>query len=828
LETDTERHTGEPAAPPSPFWRRQIRISLPRREFIVALASLTLLVALLLDRAVFRGEAFYERDIQYEWYTEVEMFVRSLAVGSWPLWDTSTAFGQPLLAHPDSEILYPPTWLNLVMAPWTYYSVFVVGHLIFSAFGVYLLARRISCSPRGSYLAAAIWVTSGPLLSLIEVWHHFAGAAWIPWIVLAADRALGSLKLSDALVWGLASGLQILAGSADMCAMTQVICVGWGASRIRWPEPFARNRRLASSALIAWGVALGLSACMWVPTLSAVLNSARAQLPEEIRTAWSVHPILLLQVWLPVPLGDMPLLPRYDLSIFSSGYPFMPSLYLGLASFGLVVLGPLNRQARKKALLIVLFVAATLFALGPHAPLYGLAVKVFPPLRIFRYPSKAMIVPALCWSLLAGLGLDAAFEEREGTRGRLRVLALPILVTVVSGGLLLVPPGFWERFLGADSAGRSTAEALKPALVQVGVATALSAAVLAALLYQFSSRGKARWLAPALTLLAVGDLVFVHHDLNLTVPKEFLTFRPPLADVIRQPDRRRLYVYDYESAAGKAQQYLGRSFAYMIRVPPGMPRKVAQVLAQRLSFFPPVPGRWGLETSYDIDLRGLYPAELSGLVQLLLRVEGTPTHLRLLRMGAVSQVVTLHESGFPGLVLETTLPSYYPEPFRVFRVPNPLPRTYAVGRVREADGGAAFELVQDEGFDPAREVILPKRLALPEDASFQGSSRIEELRPDRVRLQADLNAPGYVVLVDGYDPGWRATIDGREAPVLRANLAFRAVQVPAGRHAIEFVYRPRDVLWGLGATLATLVLTGFLAWRLAEGGSASLGNPSVG
>lgn len=79
-------------------------------------------------------------------------------------------------------------------------------------------------------------------------------------------------------------------------------------------------------------------------------------------------------------------------------------------------------------------------------------------------------------------------------------------------------------------------------------------------------------------------------------------------------------------------------------------------------------------------------------------------------------------------------------------------------------------------------------------------------RPDRVRLEADLDAPGYVVLVDAYDPGWAATLDGAPTPLLRANIAFRAVRVPEGRHSIELTYRPRAVVVGLAVTGATALL----------------------
>ena len=71
--------------------------------------AIVALVLLLFSDAVFRGRVFYERDLDIDWYAQMESFVRSIAAGSWPLWDNSIAFGQPLLADPSAEILYPLT-----------------------------------------------------------------------------------------------------------------------------------------------------------------------------------------------------------------------------------------------------------------------------------------------------------------------------------------------------------------------------------------------------------------------------------------------------------------------------------------------------------------------------------------------------------------------------------------------------------------------------------------------------------------------------------------------------------------------------------------------
>ena len=59
-------------------------------------------------------------------------------------------------------------------------------------------------------------------------------------------------------------------------------------------------------------------------------------------------------------------------------------------------------------------------------------------------------------------------------------------------------------------------------------------------------------------------------------------------------------------------------------------------------------------------------------------------------------------------------------------------------------------------------------------------AQIVEHTPNQVTVAVDLNHSGYLVVTDVWYPGWRATVDGKPAPVLRANVAFRAIALAEG------------------------------------------------
>jgi len=84
-------------------------------------------------------------------------------------------------------------------------------------------------------------------------------------------------------------------------------------------------------------------------------------------------------------------------------------------------------------------------------------------------------------------------------------------------------------------------------------------------------------------------------------------------------------------------------------------------------------------------------------------------------------------------------------------------------------------------------------------------------KADDVTLEVVARHAGYLILNDSAYPGWRATVDGHSVAWKYANVNFRSVPVPAGRHVVRFTYTPRSFVVGAIVSLVSLFATLVLA-----------------
>jgi hypothetical protein len=99
---------------------------------------------------------------------------------------------------------------------------------------------------------------------------------------------------------------------------------------------------------------------------------------------------------------------------------------------------------------------------------------------------------------------------------------------------------------------------------------------------------------------------------------------------------------------------------------------------------------------------------------------------------------------------------------------------------------------------------------------------IVSYRLNDVTVDTQADGPALLRLADLWYPDWSATVDGKPAPVLRADYLLRAVPVPAGKHRVVFTYRSAAVRTGMmlsvACALVALVLIGVGLWKRPRSG----------
>jgi hypothetical protein len=769
------------------------------------LAGLVLVVLILFAEAVFTDRVFYYRDIHSYWYQAVENTVAAIAQGAWPVWNPYAAFGGPMLEEPAYQIAYPFAWLNLLMPPAAYYKALVLTHAFGSALACFGLARALGLGRLAAFAGAAVWTCSGPFLSTVSMTHHFAGAAWIPCVLFAFERALARGTLASALGLGSAAAGQILAGSGDMCIMTALLGGILLLSRLgrrsslRWP-------RVASVLAGALAVALSLSAVQWLPALAVLGVGSRLRMPPEANLYWSVHPLSLLDVLVPGLVAEFPMTTDVQSALFESREPFLSSLYLGVPALvlaGFALLGARHLLPLGGGLLFFL-----LAGLGRYTPFHALLLEL-PGFSLLRYPVKYFVPAALLCALLAAAGIDAArLRETDEARRRLRwaaaaAFSFACLALLAAAAADAARPQLSSLVRSESGPGaRGADELLLP--TRARLLTAGAGSLVTALLLGVRRSGLVERWTSALAALVILDVLAAGRGVNQLAPKELLTHRPPILDGVGAESR--VYVFPYTSA-WLAQQ--------LTRGPADWEGEWRWALGLQEMLSPPIAARFRMRGSYDGDFTGLASPMLALLSSLVASEEPRPLGIRLLQIGGVDYVIALHARAFAGLPEVARAESVFAPPIRLFRVPGSLPRVYAVSGARAAPPAEAVALIGNAALDPTREVVLaPPAAPRPPVPGFGAAVRELWRRSDGEEHEVDVSDPGYLVILDAYHPGWRAYVDGAPAEILRANVLFRAVAVPGGRHRVRFLYRPATAL--PAALVSACAAVGVAAWAAAR------------
>ncbi len=764
-------------------------------------------------------------DSMGEYFPWRDFAARALHSGHIPLWNPFQFCGTPFLANGQSALFYPPNLLFWLFDTRRAFGLSAFLHLVLAGWFAYLFLRSLRLHRLGAVVGAMTYALNGYFLTWIYLPTIMNSAVWLPLALLFAEKFFRRGRLLFAVAAGAALGLSALAGHPQVfliCTLFFIIYFiaralsrgltsvgtkksppplmgegkGGGARGGKSNSPPTRLRGFHSPAmagevalilphnegrnwlsltlglLLAGAFALLLAAGQLLPLAELLRYSHRGGGGPEgyhFYLSWALPWQNLITLLAPDFFGNPTLA-----TFWGKGNYAEYCVYAGILPLGLAILAVVFGRGFHARFFAISAAVWLLCAFG--TPLNWPIYHFVPGMSRAGSPARLLLLYHLSVAVLAGFGVNwlvTASKQMPVARLRPRLLLLVLALAVLPVALAFL---LWQTTPGmADLSPADAFADAKPNFTLLVIICISAIALVFAL--KSSSRRVQNLLAAGLVLLVAADLLFFGARYIRVHPRQNVYPAPEVVRFLQRKLGGERFLALSPTPLDKAWPASDLSdAAYMFRGLRPFPRAV---LPPNSAMVYSLRDALGYDSLYLANYRQM-------LGQLVGRDPSPPANGNL----------TLADSARRDLLTLFGI--------RYLLSLNPL-------------AGKDLRLVHD-GETKVYEVIPAPQRAWISDDSFApgksiGQAEIVQDSINHVRVMAHLPAPGYLVVADGFYPGWRATAAGKELAIRQANEAFRAVRLPAGTFQVDFHYRPASFKIGLFCFLLAVAIA--VAWPLA-------------
>lgn len=460
--------------------------------------------------------------------------------------------------------------------------------------------------------------------------------------------------------------------------------------------------------------------------------------------------------------------------------------YIGAVVFFLAVLALFQDRRKIKYAFLAGAILSLMLSWGKNFPaLTTFFIDYVPLYDKFRAVSSIQVILELCMPVLALMGLQTFFTHKEKQWENLRNAAAVTLGIFI--GLLLIKSSF--SFSGLNDGrfkqmygdiGPAFVDALKEQRESMYTSDVLRSGILvfmvAGIMWVYTKEKLSQSVAVILVgIFLVTDLFFI--DKSYVNSDDFVSarevnnpFQPSEADKYILEDTSEYRVYEPYGRLQGRTSYFHKSVGGYSAV---RPRRVDQLF------------------TYNIDNK------LPEIVQSV--------DMETMALGREFPILNMLNVKY--LLVQANDGSNVP-------LENPFANGSAWFTQKITIAESPDEVMKNlNSFNPKQEalIIKGKDTALPESKNFNADSTavitLDTHKPNYIKYASQNSNDGFAVFSEIYYPyGWNAYIDGKLTPHYEVNYVLRGMNIPAGKHTIEFKFEPQVVQTGGTISLISCIL----------------------
>ena len=347
-----------------------------------------------------------------------------------PLWNPYQMMGTPAHADPQTGVFYIPARIFAIFG--SYHSIWCaiefMLHVFVGAWGLYSLCRYFNVSRLAAFVAAIGYLMSGFFVGNAQHLSWVVAGAWLPWLIYSTLRLLRTPGWRPAALTAIFASLMFTGGYPGF-SFGFVYIVATLFVAIAFHDIKNKHSRHLRDICLFGALAVLLFVVLSLPTIISFIEVkpwiTRGQSLDYSQIS-SDFPSLSSLLF-PYAISTEPGIMAADIS--------MRSIYVGIFTLALFVVGVCRNRSRMLWLLLGLGVLSLLFAYGRMLPFHKWVFYTLPLVKLMRIPTLMRIFFIIAMLLFAAIGFDAIAQGDDKAR---KILRITLLIFAIVALIVLV------------------------------------------------------------------------------------------------------------------------------------------------------------------------------------------------------------------------------------------------------------------------------------------------------------------------------------------------------------------------------------------------------